>query len=70
MVIGAGSTSALGQMSHIAIVDVAQYSQHFAHTIVKKTPKKLDLNGHPLSCGSKGEENKTGHKSNPDRELG
>ena len=38
--------------------------------LVKKTPKISDLNGHPLSCGSKGEENKTGHQSNPDRELG
>ena len=68
MVIGGGSTSALGQMSHI--VDVAQYSQHFTDTFVMKTSKILDLNGHPLSCGSKGEENKTCHQSNPDRELG
>ena len=73
MVIGGGSTSALGQKSHI----VAHYSQHFTDTFVKKTPNRkgfqkyqLDLNGHPLSRGSKGEENKTGHQSNPDRELG
>ena len=73
MVIGGGSTSALGQKSHI----VAHYSQHFTNTFIMKTPNRksfqmyqLDLNGHPLSRGSKGEENKTGHQSNPDRELG